>query len=126
MTNSSYSKINSMKPDETNFLLMEWWLSQNAGKRTFATPKPNPNPPKPSFLKKNSFKSPKNSKNRVCLQWTLYQVVTNRPKSRFSAAEKSRVPNKIKTWINQNSVVTGIWTYPEKDKFLAVLFSEQS
>ena len=51
-------------------------------------PKPNPNPPKPSFFKKNSFKSPKNSKNRVYLQWTLYQLVTNRPKSRFSAAKK--------------------------------------
>ena len=62
--------------------------NQCAGKRTFATPKPNPNSPKPSFFQKKSFKSPKNSKNRVCLQWTLYQVVTNRPKSRFSAAKK--------------------------------------
>ena len=42
------------------------------------------------------------------------------------SCQKSRVPNKIETWINQNSVVTGIWTYPEKDKFLAVLFLEQS
>ena len=42
------------------------------------------------------------------------------------SCQKSRVPNKIETWINQNSVVTAIWTYPEKDKFLAVLFSEQS
>ena len=42
------------------------------------------------------------------------------------SCQKSRVPNKIETWINQNSVVTGIWTYPEKDKSLAVLFSEQS
>ena len=42
------------------------------------------------------------------------------------SCQKSKVPNIIETWINQNSVVTGIWTYPEKDKFLAVLFSEQS
>ena len=39
---------------------------------------------------------------------------------------KNRVPNKIEAWIYQNSVVTGIWTDPEKDKSLAVLFSEQS
>ena len=42
------------------------------------------------------------------------------------SCQKSRVPNEIETWINQNSVVTGIWTDPEKDKSLAVLFSEQS
>ena len=42
------------------------------------------------------------------------------------SCQKNRVPNKIKTWINQNSVVTGIWTDPEKDKSLAVLISEQS
>ena len=62
----------------------------------------------------------------MCLQWTLYQVVTNRPKSRFSADKKVGFLIKIETWINQNSVVTGIWTDPEKDKSLAVLFSEQS
>ena len=70
---------------DTNFLIC---INQCAGKRTFATPKPNPNHPKPSFFQKKAFKSPKNSKNRVCLQWTLYQLVTNRPKSRFSAAKK--------------------------------------
>ena len=42
------------------------------------------------------------------------------------SCQKSRVPNKIETWINQNSVVTGIWTDPEKDRSIAVLFSEQS
>ena len=31
-------------------------------------PNPTQTPPKPSFFQKNSFKSPKNSKNRVCLQ----------------------------------------------------------
>ena len=36
---------------------------QCVGKRTFATPKPNPYPTKPSFFQKPSFKSPKNSKN---------------------------------------------------------------
>ena len=41
---------------------------QCAGKRTFATPKPNPNHPKPSFLKKTRSKVPKTQKNRVCLQ----------------------------------------------------------
>ena len=42
------------------------------------------------------------------------------------SCQKSRIPNKIETWINQNSVVSGIWIDPEKDKSLAVLFSEQS
>ena len=42
------------------------------------------------------------------------------------SCRKNRVPNEIKTWINQNSVVTGIWTDPEKDKSLAVWSSEQS
>ena len=42
------------------------------------------------------------------------------------SCQKNRVPNKIETWINQNSVVTGIWTDPENVKSLAVLFSEQS
>ena len=51
-------------------------------------PNPTLTPQNQASSKKNSFKSPKNSKNRVCLQWTLYQVVTNRPKSRFSAAKK--------------------------------------
>ena len=37
-------------------------MYQCAGKRTFATPKPNPNPPKPSFLKKNRSKVPKTQK----------------------------------------------------------------
>ena len=75
-------------PIYTKFDVKQRYIYQCAGKRTFATPKPNPNPPKPSFFQRKSFKSPKNSKNRVCLQKTLYQVVTNRPKSRFSATEK--------------------------------------
>ena len=32
----------------------------------------------------------------------------------------------MKTWINQNSIVTGIWTDPKKNKSLAVSLSEQS
>ena len=50
------------------------------------TTKPNPNPPKPSFFQKTIVqKSPKLKKPGVL---TVYQVVTNLPKSRFSAAKK--------------------------------------
>ena len=37
-------------------------LYQCAGKRTFATPKPNPNHPKPSFFQKKRSKVPKTQK----------------------------------------------------------------
>ena len=98
---------------------------QCAGKRTFATPKPNPNPPKPSFLKKLVQKSQKLKKQGV-LTVNIIPISHKSAKIAIFSCQKSRVPNKIKTWINRNSVVTGIWTDPEKDKFLSVLFSEQS
>ena len=58
--------------------------NQCAGKRTFATPKPNPNPPKPSFFKKTRSKVPKTQKTGCAYS----EHYTNRPKSRFSAAKK--------------------------------------
>ena len=83
---------------------------QCAGKRTFATPKPNPNPQNQASSIKTRSKVPKTQKTGcaysehfdICCiplfardKWyttyikrTLYQLVTNRPKSRFSAAKK--------------------------------------
>ena len=99
---------------------------QCAGKRTFATPKPNLNHPKPSFFQKKAFKSPKNSKKQGVLTVNIIPISHKSAKIAIFSCQKNRVPNKIKTGINQISVVTGIWTDPEKDKSLAVLISEQS
>ena len=102
------------------------YIYQCAGKRTFATPKPNPNPPKPSFLKKKLVQKSQKLKKQGVLTVNIIPISHKSAKIAIFSCQKSRVPNKIETWINQNSVVTGIWTYPEKEKFLAVLFSEQS
>ena len=101
-------------------------LYQCAGKRTFATPKPNPNPPKPSFFKKKLVRKSQKLKKQGVLTVNIIPISQKSAKIAIFSCQKSRVPNEIETWINQNSVVTGIWTDPEKDKSLAVLFSEQS
>ena len=76
---------------------------QCAGKRTFATPKPNLNPQKPSFLKKLVQKSQKLKKQGV-LTVNIIPSSHKSAKIAIFSCQKSRVPNKI----NQNSVVTGI------------------
>ena len=70
---------------------------QCAGKRTFATPKPNPNPPKPSFFQKPSFKSPKNSKTPGVLTVNIIPISHKSAKIAIFSCQKSRVPNKIET-----------------------------
>ena len=45
------SQLTSRGLDNTSSAFVS---DQCAGKRTFATPKPNPNPPKPSFFKKKT------------------------------------------------------------------------
>ena len=72
-------------------------IYQCAGKRTFATPKPNPNPPKPSFLKNNSFKSPKNSKKQGVLTVNIIPISHKSAKIAMFSCQKNRVPNKIET-----------------------------
>ena len=90
-------------PDNTNKFILFWvkYISVR-WQAHLRDPKPNRNPQKASFFNKtNSFKSPKNSKNRACLQRTLYQVVTNRPKSRFSATKKVGFLIKYKLELNK-------------------------
>ena len=99
---------------------------QCAGKRTFATPKPNHNPQKLSFFQKKLVQKSQKLKKQGVLTVNTIPISHKLAKIAIFSCQKSRVPNKIETWINQNSVVTGIWTDPEKDKSLAVLFSEQS
>ena len=78
-----------------------------------------------SSIKKLVRKSQKLKKQGV-LTVNIIPISQKSAKIAIFSCQKNRVPNKIETWINQNSVVTGIWTDPEKVKSLAVLFSEQS
>ena len=71
---------------------------QCAGKRTFATPKPNPNPPKPSFFQQQKLvqKSQKLQKPGVLTVNTIPSSHKSAKIAIFSC-QKSWVPNKIET-----------------------------
>ena len=89
-------------------------------------PQTQPYPPKTKLLPKKIVQKSQKLKKQGVLTVNIIPSSHKSAKIAIFSCQKSRVPNKIATWINQNSVVTGIWTFPEKDKFLAVLFSEQS
>ena len=78
------------------------YMYQCAGKRTFATPKPNPNPPKPSFFPKTLVqKSPRSKvpklKKPGVLTVNIIPISHKSAKIAIFSCQKSRVPNKIET-----------------------------
>ena len=88
------SQLTSRGLDNTSSAFVS---DQCAGKRTFATPKPNPNPPKPSFLiKKTRSKVQKFKKPGVLTVNTIPSSHKSAKIAIFSC-QKSRVPNKIET-----------------------------
>ena len=89
-------------------------------------PNPTLTPQNQASSKKKLVQKSQKLKKQGVLTVNIIPSSHKSAKIAIFSCQKSRVPNKIETWINQNSVVTGIWTYPEKDKSLAVLFSEQS
>ena len=89
-------------------------------------PQTQPKPPKTKLLPKKLVQKSQKLKKPGVLTVNIIPISHKSAKIAIFSYRKNRVPNKIETWINQNSVVTGIWTDPEKDNSLAVLFSEQS
>ena len=89
-------------------------------------PNPTLTPQNQASSKKKLVRKSQKLKKQGVLTVNIIPISQKSAKIAIFSCQKSRVPNEIETWINQNSVVTGIWTDPEKDKSLAVLFSEQS
>ena len=77
--------------------LDHWVIYQCAGKRTFATPKPNPNPPKPSFFNKKLVRKSQKLKKQGVLTVNIIPISQKSAKIAIFSCQKNRVPNKIKT-----------------------------
>ena len=79
-----------------HFAIMPW-IYQCAGKRTFATPKPNPNPPKPSFFQKKIVQKSQKLKKPGVLTVNTIPSSHKSAKIAIFSCQKSRVPNEIET-----------------------------
>ena len=72
-------------------------MYQCAGKRTFATPKPNPNHPKPSFFQKKLVQKSQKLKKPGVLTVNTIPSSHKSAKIAIFSCQKNRVPNKKKT-----------------------------
>ena len=82
-----------------------------------SAPSRPPNPtltPQNQALKKKLVQKSQKLKKQGVLTVNIIPISHKSAKIAIFSCQKSRVPNKIETWINQNSVVTGIWTDPKK------------